>query len=63
MTEDLMQTVARQVIFATFMVGSLLWTHLASAQAADPLVGTWKLDVAQSKFSPGPLPPWRERVG
>ena len=22
--------------------------------AADPVVGTWKLDVAKSKFSPGP---------
>jgi hypothetical protein len=51
-----MQTLARQVIFATFMVGSLLWVHSGSAQAADPLVGTWKLDVAKSKFSPGPPP-------
>ena len=51
-----MQTLARQVIFATFMVASLLWVHSASAQAADPLVGTWKLDVAKSKFSPGPPP-------
>ena len=51
-----MNTLARQIIFATFMVGSLLWTHSASAQAADPLVGTWKLDVAESKFSPGPPP-------
>ena len=25
-----------------------------SAQAADPLIGTWKLDVAKSKFNPGP---------
>jgi len=24
------------------------------AMAADPVVGTWKLDVAKSKFSPGP---------
>jgi hypothetical protein len=38
------------------MVGSLLWVHSVSAQAADPLVGTWKLDVAKSKFSPGPAP-------
>jgi hypothetical protein len=28
----------------------------ASAQAADHQVGTWKLDVAKSKYSPGPGP-------
>jgi hypothetical protein len=28
----------------------------ASAQAADPFIGTWKLNVASSKFSPGPAP-------
>jgi hypothetical protein len=26
------------------------------AQAQDPLVGTWKLDVAQSTYKPGPAP-------
>jgi hypothetical protein len=26
------------------------------AQAKDPFVGTWKLNVAQSKFDPGPAP-------
>lgn len=39
------------VIFAT-----------ASADAADPIVGTWKLDVAKSKFSPGPAPQAGARV-
>jgi hypothetical protein len=28
----------------------------ASAQAEDKQVGTWKLNVAKSKFSPGPVP-------
>ena len=51
-----MQILARQLIFATLMAGSLLWVHSGSAQAADPLVGTWKLDAAKSKFSPGPPP-------
>ena len=51
-----MLTLARQVIFATLMAGSLLWVHPTSVQAADPLVGTWKLDTAKSKFSPGPAP-------
>ena len=27
-----------------------------SAQASDPRIGTWKLNVAKSKFSPGPAP-------
>lgn len=29
---------------------------LASAQAKDPFVGSWKLNVAKSKYSPGPPP-------
>jgi len=32
------------------------------AMAADPVVGTWKLDVAKSKFSPGPAPTSARRV-
>ena len=27
-----------------------------AAQAPDPLVGTWKLDVAKSTYKPGPAP-------
>jgi hypothetical protein len=27
-----------------------------SAQAADPRIGTWQLNVAKSKYSPGPAP-------
>ena len=27
-----------------------------AAQAADPIVGTWKLDVAKSTYKPGPTP-------
>ena len=29
--------------------------HL-SAQGSDPRIGTWKLNVAKSKYSPGPAP-------
>jgi hypothetical protein len=28
----------------------------ATAQPKDPFVGTWKLDVSKSKYSPGPAP-------
>ena len=51
-----MQTFARQVILATLMAVSLLWVHSTLAQSADPLHGTWKLDLAKSKFDPGPAP-------
>jgi hypothetical protein len=27
-----------------------------SAQGTDPRIGTWKLNVAKSKYSPGPIP-------
>ena len=33
-----------------------------TALAADPVVGTWTLDVAKSKFSPGPAPKSSTRV-
>ena len=29
---------------------------VAAAQTPDPLVGTWKLDVAKSTYKPGPAP-------
>jgi len=38
-------------IVAILMLGMEL-----PAQSADPVVGTWKLNVAKSKFSPGPAP-------
>jgi ABC-type transport system substrate-binding protein len=36
-------------LFGMLAVGAALW-------AADPAAGTWKLDAAKSKFSPGPAP-------
>ena len=51
-----MQTFARRLALATLIVGVILWGNPASVQGADPLIGTWKLDVAKSKFSPGPPP-------
>jgi hypothetical protein len=36
--------------------GLLILCALALAAADDPFVGTWKLNVAKSKFSPGPAP-------
>jgi hypothetical protein len=36
--------------------GMLTLAVLATAQPKDPFVGTWRLNVAKSKYSPGPLP-------
>jgi hypothetical protein len=35
---------------------ALVLSFVVSAQATDPLVGTWKLNVAASTYSPGPPP-------
>ena len=37
-------------------VCALALSVAAGAQATDPLVGTWKLDVAKSTYKPGPAP-------
>jgi hypothetical protein len=37
-------------IFAAVLAGTML------AQPTDPQVGTWKLNLAKSKYSPGPAP-------
>ena len=43
---------------SALVVGALLSTlgGIGVAESAEPLLGTWKLDVANSKFSPGPAP-------
>lgn len=40
----------RRVMFGLTAAACLL------SAAADPIVGTWKMNVAKSKFSPGPAP-------
>jgi hypothetical protein len=44
--------------FLGLVVGSIVFALGAGAQAQAPkgLIGTWKLNVAKSKFSPGPPP-------
>ena len=53
-----MRVYGRRLWVATLMVGIVLLAYGSAAfgQAADPVIGTWKLDVAKSKFSPGPAP-------
>jgi len=45
-----------QTIFKTLFVGAILALGTNAALAADAAVGTWKLNVAKSTFSPGPAP-------
>lgn len=49
-----MCTFLRTIAFGT-VLAALGLVHLA-AQAADPLVGTWELSIAKSKYTPGPAP-------
>ncbi|MBK6453660.1 MAG: hypothetical protein IPF84_14585 [Proteobacteria bacterium] len=35
---------------------------VAAAPAADPVIGTWQINVAKSKFSPGPAPKSDTRI-
>jgi hypothetical protein len=44
---------ATGLVAAVFVIAS---ANLAIAQDKDPADGTWKLNVAKSKFSPGPAP-------
>ncbi len=37
-------------------IGVLAFGVAAVAQAPEPIVGTWKLDVAKSTYEPGPAP-------
>lgn len=41
---------------ALVVVALFALTSWASAQSKDPLVGTWQLNVAKSKYTPGPAP-------
>jgi hypothetical protein len=49
-----------QPLFRTLRFGAMLSLGFPvmslSAQAADPMNGTWELNLAKSKFSPGPPP-------
>jgi hypothetical protein len=44
----------RVFVVALLATGALTLAASSSAQATDPLVGTWKLDAAKSSYKPGP---------
>ncbi len=43
-------------VVSVVAAGMLLVAMFASAQSKDPFVGTWRLNVAKSKYTPGPIP-------
>ena len=44
----------KTILKALFVTSLLAFASVASA--ADPVIGTWQLNLAKSKFSPGPAP-------
>jgi hypothetical protein len=46
----------RSRVSAVLAAGILMLAVAAAAQPTDPFVGTWRLDVSKSKYSPGPTP-------
>ncbi len=56
-----MHTLLRTIILAA-MTATLVPVSQVLAQAADPLNGTWVLNLAKSKFDPGPAPKSQTRT-
>jgi hypothetical protein len=51
-----------QTIVKTLLVGAIIAIGTGTALAADAVVGTWKLNLAKSTFSPGPAPKSQTRI-
>jgi len=53
-----------KTLLQTILVGAVLATSgvVLAADATDPVVGTWTLNVAKSKFNPGPAPKSQTRT-
>ena len=56
-----MQRLLRMVALGAVLAVVLPVSGL-SAQAADPVIGTWELNLAKSKYSPGPPPKSQTRT-
>jgi hypothetical protein len=46
----------------TRLVLAMLLLNVASASAADPVLGTWHLNVLKSRYDPGPPPKSQTRI-
>jgi len=50
------------LVVSSFMVLALLLTMAVAAMAVEPIVGTWKLNVAKSKLPPSQQAPTKEQT-
>jgi len=51
-----MYPLLRRLNLAAALVAGAVFAVSLTAQATYPLIGTWKLNVARSKYTPGPVP-------
>lgn len=51
-----------QTIVKALLAGAILAMGTGTAFAADPVIGTWKLNLAKSTFTPGPAPKSQTRT-
>ena len=51
-----MYTPLRRLTLTAALAAGAVFAVSLGAQATDPLIGTWKLNVAKSKYTPGPVP-------
>jgi hypothetical protein len=51
-----MLILARRSVGVLVGIATLMAASAASAQTTEPVLGTWKLDVAKSTYKPGPAP-------
>ena len=43
-------------VMMIFAAGLFVVTALSAAQSKDPFIGSWRMNVAKSKYTPGPTP-------
>jgi hypothetical protein len=51
-----MQILSKKFVGVFVGIVAILAASAASAQTTEPVMGTWKLDVAKSTYKPGPAP-------
>jgi hypothetical protein len=51
-----MNAIIRKLIFGAAAAALALQVTSVAAQSKDPRIGSWKLNVEKSKYSPGPAP-------
>ena len=51
-----MQTQFKKSVSVIVGLAALIVASAATAQTTEPIIGTWKLDVAKSSYKPGPAP-------